>query len=66
VNAAFAMRIQVLRSLRRSRVRTEVAMYLYKIYPGFVLMEEGKNKEGACRKNGNQNHHRRACNCTPE
>lgn len=33
VNAAFAMRIQVLRSLRRSRVRTEVAMYLYKIYP---------------------------------
>ena len=33
VNAVFAMRIHVLRSLRRSRVRTEVAMYLYKIYP---------------------------------
>jgi len=28
-----AMRIQVSRSLRRSKVRTEVAMYLYKIYP---------------------------------
>jgi predicted transcriptional regulator with HTH domain len=26
-------KIQVLRSLRRSRVRTEVAMHLYKIYP---------------------------------
>jgi predicted transcriptional regulator with HTH domain len=26
-------RIQVLHSLRRSRVRTEVALYLYKIYP---------------------------------
>ena len=25
--------VYVLRSLRRSRVRTEVAMYLYKIYP---------------------------------
>ena len=25
--------IQVLRSLRRSRVRTEIAMFLYKIYP---------------------------------
>jgi predicted transcriptional regulator with HTH domain len=24
---------QVLRSLRRSRVRTEIVMYLYKIYP---------------------------------
>ena len=33
MNAVFAMRIHVLRSLRRSRVRTEVAMYLYKIYP---------------------------------
>jgi predicted transcriptional regulator with HTH domain len=28
-----ASRIQVFRSLRRSRVRTEVALYLYKIYP---------------------------------
>ena len=28
-----ASRIQVSRSLRRSRVRTEVALYLYKIYP---------------------------------
>jgi len=25
--------LQVLRSLRRSRVRTEIVMYLYKIYP---------------------------------
>ena len=32
-NGASASRIRVLRSLRRSRVRTEVAMYLYKIYP---------------------------------
>ena len=28
-----ASRIHVSRSLRRSRVRTEIAMYLYKIYP---------------------------------
>jgi predicted transcriptional regulator with HTH domain len=34
VNDVSAMRIQVSRSLRRSKVRTEVAMYLYKIYPG--------------------------------
>ena len=33
VNGASASRIRVLRSLRRSRVRTEIAMYLYKIYP---------------------------------
>ncbi len=33
MNAVFAMRIQVLRSLRRSKVRNEVARYLYKIYP---------------------------------
>jgi len=33
VNDVFGMRIHVLRSLRRSRVRTEVARYLYKIYP---------------------------------
>ena len=32
-NGASASRIRVLRSLRRSRVRTEIAMYLYKIYP---------------------------------
>ena len=25
---------QILRSLRRSRVRTEIVMYLFKIYPG--------------------------------
>jgi hypothetical protein len=25
---------EILRSLRRSRVRTEIVMYLYKIYPG--------------------------------
>ena len=32
-NDASTSPIHVLRSLRRSRVRTEVAMYLYKIYP---------------------------------
>ena len=32
-NGVPASRIQVLRAIRRSRVRTEIAMYLYKIYP---------------------------------
>ena len=32
-SVVFASRIHVLRSLRGSRVRTEVALYLYKIYP---------------------------------
>jgi len=32
-NGAFASQIQILRSLRRSRVRTEIVMYLYEIYP---------------------------------
>ena len=32
-NGASASRIQIARSLRRSRVRTEIAMYLYKIHP---------------------------------
>ena len=32
-NGVPVSQIQVLRSLRRSRVRTEIAMYLYKIYP---------------------------------
>ena len=27
------LELQILRSLRRSRVRTEIVMYLYKIYP---------------------------------
>jgi predicted transcriptional regulator with HTH domain len=33
VNDVSASQIQVSRSLRRSKVRTEVALYLYKIYP---------------------------------
>lgn len=32
-NGASASRIRVARSLRKSRVRTEIAMYLYKIHP---------------------------------
>ena len=32
-NGALASRVQILRSLRRSRVRTEIVMYLYEIYP---------------------------------
>ena len=32
-NGASALQIQIARSLRRSRVRTEIAMYLYKIHP---------------------------------
>jgi len=32
-NGAFTSQIQILRSLRRSRVRTEIVMYLYEIYP---------------------------------
>jgi predicted transcriptional regulator with HTH domain len=46
VNAVFAMRIQALRSLRRSRVRAEVARYLYKIYP------EGSYPAEICRNIG--------------
>ena len=44
-NGASASQIQVLRSLRRSRVRTEVAMYLYEIYPVayYRLSEQGKS-----------------------
>ena len=33
VNGTAPSRMQIMRSLRRSRVRTETAMYLYKIYP---------------------------------
>ena len=36
VDSASASLIPVLRSLRRSRERTEVAMYLYKFYPELV------------------------------
>lgn len=32
-NSASASRMQIARSLRKSRVRTEIAMYLYEIYP---------------------------------
>ena len=32
-NGASASQIHIARSLRRSRVRTEIAMYLYKIHP---------------------------------
>ncbi|MDD2777784.1 MAG: archaellum operon transcriptional activator EarA family protein [Methanocellales archaeon] len=32
-NGTAPSRMQIMRSLRRSRVRTETAMYLYKIYP---------------------------------
>lgn len=44
-NGASASQIQIARSLRRSRVRAEVAMYLYKICPAayYWLTERGKS-----------------------
>ena len=44
-NGASESQIQIARSLRRSRVRTEIAMYLYKIYPAayYRLTEQGKS-----------------------